>query len=228
MPHNGDTEITIGPSHNDFYNVQELVPPTDRPFFILLDKDKKLSKLKLYIYQEYKKNYSADYLNYIEQKLFNYKLSDDIPKNIKQEPTVYEYYKKQCENLRKAGLENPIYLERYESPFGEKLPNWVRHGYDHNEYMLKTIEYDAKTKTAELKNYSSIERVLEQKFRLADSSSDQLGIMTDENNPISFIPIEPTIYDLKHMINDDKTNNLIKVLDISGWKECFMKVINTF
>ena len=52
------------------------------------------------------------------------------------------------------------------------------------------------------------------------------GLMTDENNPISFIPVEPTAYDLEQMINDEKTNNLLKVLDFSGWKKPFMKIID--
>lgn len=195
---NGNTEITVGHSvsKEKFYNDSYDVPPIKRQLFLLLDKDKKLSKLKLFSYSEFK---DSKYSN------------DD------------EYYVKKSDELRKSCR---IFLNRYESPFGDRIPQWVRYGYNGEKYRLRTIEYDAKTKTAELKHYQNSSAHYPEKFKLVDTKSDELGIMTDKNNPISFIPVEPTAYDLEQMINNEKTNNLIKVLDFSSWKEPFMKIIS--
>lgn len=194
----GNTEITIGhsTSKDKFYEYHEDVSPTKRQLFLLLDKDKKLSKIKLYSYSEFKKH----------------KYSNDN-----------EYYLKESDELIKSSR---IFLSSYESPFGDRIPQWVSYGYNTEKYRLRTIEYNAETKMAELKHYSGNSAYYPEKFKLVDSMTDELGIMTDEKNPFSFIPAEPTAYDLEQMINNEKTNNLLKVLDFSGWKEPFMKIIS--
>jgi len=193
---NNNSEITIGISEKilDFYSYDHLVPPTKKLLFVLLDKDKKLLKLKLHIYQ-------------IKGNL----LCND-----------YKYFKEQYEKCKNK----QIFINSYDSPFQDRLTNWIAYGLDSSKYLLKTIEYDAGTKTAELKHYISGSMYYPQKFKLVDSLSEPLGLMTDENNPISFIPIEPTVYDLQQMINNEKTNNLLKVLDFSGWKDTFMKIVS--
>lgn len=196
----GNTEITIGLSDSrciDFYDYYFGVPPTDKQMFILLDKNKKLSKLKLYSYSKYK---NAEYSN------------------------DYDYYSEQEEQLKR----NRIFLNRYDSPFKDELPDWIQYGYNIKKYRLRTIEYDVATQTAELKHYEGRSEYYPQKFKLVDVFSDKLGIMTDDNNSISFMPVEPTGYDLEQMINNEKTNNLIKVLNFSGWKDCFMKIIHEY
>ena len=207
----GCTEITIGLDNipRRFYDAYDSVSPVKRQLFILLDKNKKLSKLKLFSYDELKE--LPKYLkNYPEYKNFT---TDD------------EYYKTQ---IKKTKYQH-INLEHCTSPFGDKLPDWVSLGYLSGKYHLRTIEFDADTKTAELKHYDGITGThWPEKFKLVVSATDDLGIMTDKEHPISFIPTEPTAYDLQQMINNDKTNNLMKILNFSGWKDVFFKIIKEF
>lgn len=191
-----NTEITIGLSNHEsaFYEYHNPVPPTERQLFVLLDKDNKLSKLKLFIYKLNKGKYIDDHKYFTQQ--------DEI-------------------SLRKYNSS----LSRYKSPFQDGLPMWISYGLNTDKYMLKTIEYDAKSKLAVLKHYEGGSVYYPQKFKLVDLNSDEFGLMTDKDNPISFIPIEPTVYDLEQMINNNKTNNLLKMLKFSGWKDCFMKII---
>ena len=199
----GSTEITIGHSYynNPFYN-GKMISPTEKQIFLLLDKDKKLSKLKLFSYSELQDHYKDKDYKYIDDR---------------------KYYENKVAYLRHSYT----YLNNNDSPFEKILPLWVRVGYNNKKYHLKTIEYDANTKTVNLKYYNKYaSEFASEKFKLVDTKSDDLGIMTDENNPISFIPVEPTAYDLEQMINDEKTNNLLKVLDFSGWKKPFMKIID--
>ena len=207
----GCTEITIGLDNipRRFYDAYDSVSPVKRQLFILLDKNKKLSKLKLFSYDELKE--LPKYLkNYPEYKNFT---TDD------------EYYKTQ---IKKTKYQH-INLEHCTSPFGDKLPDWVSLGYLSGKYHLRTIEFDADTKTAELKHYDGITGThWPEKFKLVVSATDDLGIMTDKEHPISFIPTEPTAYDLQQMLNNDKTNNLMKILNFSGWKDVFFKIIKEF
>ena len=191
-----NTEITIGLSNHKstFYEHYNLVPPTERQLFVLLDKDNKLSKLKLFIYKLNKGEYIDD----------------------------YKYFTQQDERLLRTHQSS---LDKYESPFQDTLPIWINYGLNTNKYMLKTIEYDAKSKLAVLKHYAGGSEYYPQKFKLVDLNSDEFGLMTDKDNPISFIPIEPTVYDLEQMINNKKTNNLLKMLKFSGWEDSFMKII---